>query len=129
MSDHLLILMNNQNSERPKADPFGAFISEATGVPSGTQDLAANMVKDYALGRVRDQYEQNKGYFSFLDTENLKVYFDVTNSYVLKKLLIILFPFLVGFDQAYWKRTTEHELAQEGMVGRIRKYILEAQPF
>ena len=65
-------------------------------------NMAANMVKDYAFGKVRDQYEQNKGYFSFLSVEGLKVYFDVTNYYVLHKLKIILFPFLLKEDD--WKR-------------------------
>ena len=44
----------------------------------------------------------NKGYLSFLSLDSLKIYFDVTNSYVLHKLKIILFPFLLKEDD--WKR-------------------------
>jgi len=64
--------------------------------------MAANMMKDYALGKAAETYEQNKGYLSFLNLDTLKVYFDVTNSYVLHKLKIILFPFLLKEDD--WKR-------------------------
>ena len=58
-------------------------------------NLAADMVKNYALGKVREQYEENKGYFSMLSLDGFKMYFDVTNEYVLHKLKIILFPFLL----------------------------------
>ena len=64
--------------------------------------LAANMMKDYALGKARETFEENKGYLSFLSLDTLKVYFDVTNSYVLHKMKIILFPFLLKDDD--WKR-------------------------
>ena len=65
-------------------------------------NMAANLVKDYAMGQVKQQFDANKGYFSFLSVEGLKVYFDITNFYVLHKLKIILFPFLLKEDQ--WKR-------------------------
>lgn len=64
--------------------------------------MAANLVKDYAFGKAQETYEQNKGYLSFLNLDTLKIYFDVTNSYVLHKLKIILFPFLLKEDD--WKR-------------------------
>ena len=64
--------------------------------------MAANMMKDYALGKASETYEQNKGYLSWLSLDTLKIYFDVTNSYVLHKLKIILFPFLLKEDD--WKR-------------------------
>lgn len=54
-----------------------------------------NMMKDYGTAKLKEQYEENKGYLSFLSIDGLKVYFDVTNSYVLHKLKIILFPFLL----------------------------------
>jgi len=97
-------MSNNQNK---MADPFGQFLGTAAGSQGGEggsamNDMAANMVKEYAFGKVRDQYEQNKGYFSFLSVEGLKIYFDVTNYYVLHKLKIILFPFLLKEDD--WKR-------------------------
>ena len=95
---------NQQNGGKPLADPFGAFISKATGNAEGSQmnNMAANMVKDYAIGQVQQQFDANKGYFSFMSVEGLKVYFDVTNSYVMNKLKIILFPFLLKEDE--WKR-------------------------
>eukprot|EP00356_Strombidium_inclinatum_P007105 CAMPEP_0170482848 /NCGR_PEP_ID=MMETSP0208-20121228/2684_1 /TAXON_ID=197538 /ORGANISM="Strombidium inclinatum, Strain S3" /LENGTH=37 /DNA_ID= /DNA_START= /DNA_END= /DNA_ORIENTATION= len=37
------------------------------------------MVKDYALRKMQEQYEENKGYFSFFSIDGMKVYFDVTN--------------------------------------------------
>ena len=61
-------------------------------------DMAADMMKNYALGKVREQYEENKGYFSMFSLDGFKIYFDVTNSYVLHKLKIILFPFLLKED-------------------------------
>ena len=64
-------------------------------------EMAADMMKNYALGKVREQYEENKGYFSMFSLDGLKIYFDVTNHYVLHKLKIILFPFLLKEDQ--WK--------------------------
>ena len=99
--------MSNQNgrrTDRPMADPFGSFVRSATGGDSdnGINDMATNMMKDYAIGKVIEKYDQNKGYLSFLSLEGLKVYFDVTNSYVLHKLKIILFPFLLKEDD--WKR-------------------------
>ena len=60
------------------------------------------MMKDYATEKLKQQYEENKTYLSFLSIDGLKVYFDVTNSYVLHKLKIILFPFLLKQDE--WKR-------------------------
>jgi hypothetical protein len=67
--------------------------------------MAANMMKDYAMGKINEQYEENKGYLSYFSLDSLKVYFDVTNSYVLHKLKIILFPFLLKEEQ--WKRGQE----------------------
>ena len=57
---------------------------------------------NYAVGQVRNVYEENKGWISWLSFDALKVYFDVTNTYVLHKLKIILFPFLVKEDE--WRR-------------------------
>ena len=37
-------------------------------------NLAADMVKNYALGKVREQYEENKGYFSMLSLDGFKIY-------------------------------------------------------
>ena len=57
------------------------------------------MIKDFVLNKICDLYENNKNYLSL---EFLRVYFDVTNSYVFHKLKIIVFPFLVKEQQ--WKR-------------------------
>lgn len=51
---------------------------------------------------MKAQFEQNKGYISWLSIDGLKIYFDVTNTYVLNKLKIIFFPFLLKEEQ--WKR-------------------------
>jgi hypothetical protein len=69
---------------------------------SNVNIMAANMMKDYAMGKARETFEENKSYLSFLNLDTLKIYFDVTNSYVLHKLKIILFPFLLKEDD--WKR-------------------------
>jgi hypothetical protein len=42
-------------------------------------DVAADMMKNYALGKVREQYEDNKSYFSMFSLDVLKIYFNVTN--------------------------------------------------
>ena len=54
------------------------------------------------MKKFNQQYEEHKGYFSFMSIEGFKIYFDVTNKYVLHKLKIILFPFLLKEDD--WKR-------------------------
>lgn len=46
--------------------------------------------------------EENKGWLSMFNFNSVKLYFDVTNSYVLHKLKIILFPFLLRKDD--WKQ-------------------------
>ena len=61
-------------------------------------NIAAKVATDYAFGKLRDKVEENKGYLSFLNVDGLKVYFDVTNSYVLHKLKVIILPFLVSSD-------------------------------
>jgi hypothetical protein len=65
-------------------------------------EMAAGLVKDYAYQQMKNQYEQNKGWLSFLSVDGMKVYFDVTNTYVLHKLKIIFLPFLLKEEQ--WKR-------------------------
>ena len=75
------------------------------------------MMKDYAYGKVKEQYEENKGYLRFLSIDGLKVYFDVTNSYVLRKLKIILFPFLLRGDD--WKQTKTDAFSADSFSGEI----------
>ena len=62
---------------------------------------------------MRNVYEENKGWISFLSFDALKVYFDVTNTYVLHKLKIILFPFIVKEDE--WRQAG----SMHGPVGDI----------
>lgn len=81
---------------------------------SSLNDAAANLVKDYAIGKMKEQYEENKGYLSFFSIDGLKVYFDVTNSYVLHKLKIILFPFLLKEDD--WKKGQSQNYSISGAV-------------
>lgn len=73
------------------------------GTGNAMNDMAADMMKQYAMGQVRQKEEEIKGWLSFMSIDGLKIYFDVTNSYVLHKLKIILFPFLLKEDD--WKRT------------------------
>lgn len=47
--------------------------------------------------------EKNKGYLAWCNLDMFKDYFDVTNQYVLKKTLMILFPFTVKGEDG-WKR-------------------------
>ena len=47
--------------------------------------------------------KENEGRFSWLSLDLVKDYFDVTNEYVLRKLLIILFPFTVKGEEG-WRR-------------------------
>jgi len=49
-----------------------------------------------------DRVSENKGYLSFLSIDALKDYFDVSNSYVLQKLKLILFPFTLKTEE--WRR-------------------------
>ena len=47
--------------------------------------------------------EENKGYLSMCSLDMFKDYFDVTNEYVLKKILIITMPFTVKGEDG-WQR-------------------------
>ena len=52
-------------------------------------------------------FEQNKGWVA-KTLDGLKDYFDVTNEYVLKKMLIVLFPFTV--KEEGWKRQMSYDM-------------------
>ena len=52
--------------------------------------MAMGIAQDMAGNKARELYEANKGWFSL---DWLKVYFDVTNHYVVNKIRIILLPF------------------------------------
>ena len=87
-----------QQNQQPVNNPFGSFMGGSDPQSQKSADMnsmAANMMKDYAMGKINEQYEENKGYLSYFSLDSLKVYFDVTNSYVLHKLKIIVFPFLL----------------------------------
>lgn len=87
-----------RDSQAPN-NPFGNFMPPAADPnAAGMNDMAANLAKQYAMGQLQQQFEQNKGYFSFLSVEGLKVYFDVTNTYVLHKIKIMLLPCLLKED-------------------------------
>lgn len=93
-------------------NPFGAMASTFMGGGGGEegensaqaamQKAATDAMTNYAVGQVRNVYEENKSWISWLSFDALKVYFDVTNGYVLHKLKIILFPFLLKEDQ--WRK-------------------------
>ena len=57
------------------------------------------IAQDMAGNKARELYEANKGWFSL---DWLKVYFDVTNHYVVNKIRIILLPFTL--KQEDWRR-------------------------
>ena len=61
--------------------------------------FAANMMTTMASNKINETIQQNKGWFNL---DMLKDYFDVTNSYVLKKLRAIILPFSIKADD--WKR-------------------------
>ena len=69
---------------------------------SSVNDMAARMAKDFAIGKIKESYEENKGWLSLLSFDGYKVYFDVTNTYVLHKLKLTLLPFLVKDED--WRR-------------------------
>jgi hypothetical protein len=54
-------------------------INNPFGTAPNMNDVAADMMKNYALGKVREQYEDNKSYFSMFSLDALKIYFNVTN--------------------------------------------------
>ena len=97
--------MNNNQGGGAIHNPFGNVFSAPdtnSAGGNGMNEMAANMAKDYAMGQIKQQLEANKGYFSFLSLEGYKKYFDVTNSYVLQKMKVILMPFLLKEED--WKR-------------------------
>lgn len=65
-------------------------------------NIAQDIAKDYAKTKLNDLFEENKGYLKYFNIDGMKVYFDVTNSYVIHKLKIILFPILLRTDD--WKQ-------------------------
>ena len=78
------------------------LMGDDNGAQAAIQKAATDAMTNYAVGRVRNVYEENKGWISFLSFDALKVYFDVTNTYVLHKLKIILLPFLVKEEE--WRQ-------------------------
>ena len=56
--------------------------------------MMANVAGSILQSKVDDLVSKNKGYIEMM-LDAPKDYFDVTNEYVLKKLLTILFPFTV----------------------------------
>jgi len=94
-------------------NPFGGGGADENGEqdPQATMNaMAANAMKDYAtniaIGKVRGVYEENK---SWLSIDSLKLYFDVTNSYVMHKLKIILFPFLM--KESDWSKSKNSDVS------------------
>ena len=59
-------------------------------------NAAGNLIES----QMNKKVEEYKGWCSL---DPVKEYFDVTNDYVLKKLLIVLFPFSVRGEDG-WKR-------------------------
>ena len=56
--------------------------------------MMANVAGSLLQSKVDDLVSNNKGYIEMM-LDAPKDYFDVTNEYVLKKLVTILFPFTV----------------------------------
>ena len=63
------------------------------------------------MKKLNSQLQEHAGYLSICSLEGFKIYFDVTNQYVLHKLKIILFPFLLKEDD--WKRGQSNPYASE----------------
>ena len=94
---------------------LGETFEKVTGVNSGMATAAGEVLKTQLMSKINVGYEQNKGYLSFCSLEAFKIYFDVTNKYVLHKLKIILFPFLLKEDD--WKRGLTNPYATETFQG------------
>lgn len=67
-------------------------------------NMAGDAFKNYAMGELEKTVGDSKKWLGFFNLDSLKDYFDVTNSYVLQKLRIILFPVTLKGDD--WKRKT-----------------------
>lgn len=63
------------------------------------QNMAMGMAANMAGNKANELYEANKGWLSL---DWIKVYFDVTNRYVLNKLRIIVLPFTLKKED--WRR-------------------------
>ncbi|CDW81663.1 UNKNOWN [Stylonychia lemnae] len=64
--------------------------------------VAGNLIKNYAMNQFNQTVGDTKSYMSFFSLDSIKEFFDVNNSYVLKKLRIILFPVTIKGEA--WKR-------------------------
>ena len=74
------------------------------------QNMAMGMAANMAGNKANELYEANKGWFSL---DWIKVYFDVTNRYVLNKLRIIVLPFTLKKED--WRRQgLSYEFSAEG---------------
>ena len=79
--------------------------------------MAMGIASDMVTGKGRELYEANKGWFSL---DWIKVYFDVTNRYVLNKLRIIILPFTL--KQEDWRRQgLSYEYSAEGTPATPRE--------
>lgn len=80
---------------------------QSKGYPSFLQDPATSLASQFAMNGLEssNQYFQ-QSFGSFLPgTSDLKYYFRVSNSYVLKKILLVLFP----YHNKNWTRVTTAE--------------------
>ena len=96
----------NQAINNPFANYFDPNAEQSA--PGGMNDMAQEIIKDQVMKKLNIQFAESAGYCSL---EGFKIYFDVTNKYVLHKLKIILFPFMLKEDD--WKRGQSNPYASE----------------
>lgn len=83
----------------PQAAPYASFFQDPT------TSMAAHLAKS-GLGTSNEYLQQNIGSF-MRKSGNLHYYFKVSNSYVLKKIMLILFP----YTNKNWTRQTSGDAA------------------
>lgn len=93
------------------APPQGEFYNNFFQDPTGS--MAAQFAKN-SLGQSNQYLQQNFGAF-IPATSNLNYYFQISNSYVLKKLRLILFPFRNG----NWARLSSTQASGDGTTSSV----------
>ncbi|ODV80120.1 YIF1-domain-containing protein [Suhomyces tanzawaensis NRRL Y-17324] len=101
---------------QPGGVPGATGGQQASGYPSFLNDQAASIASQFAKSQFEtsNQYlQQNFGSF-FPGTGDIKYYFQVSNSYVLRKVLLIVFP----YHNKNWNRLTASEVTGEATSGQ-----------
>ncbi|EFC49411.1 predicted protein [Naegleria gruberi] len=119
--------MNNQGMNAPGfGGLFGGFFGNNTSAGANlfqnpTADFMINMGVNQLYGSVGEKTnEVTSRYWQWFD--GLKCYFNVTNSYVSRKLLLVLFPFK-KFDTSYEYNNNNQNQTQERHLSDPDLYI------